>query len=283
MDLYIFYMRYIITEFQRFARLLSALLHFLIDHLSSSKVSLASLHEHGTRNYKIECAIKRSPANTFYSQFPFKCFALHDSIRFLRKIRDPFLEIIFNFNPCLFNYRVLRMIARYSRQSGIDKRDSMKMSCVENRRHLWTRGGAADEDEGVSSTESNCKGENGCGQGYQQAQRSGEGLDLSSTGRCSRRLHAHLWQKNGRGQRFRYMQFDLLFALKRMMFLKVNGVEKNLIHNFALRNILLDGSQKSISTSDVDINFVSTNANIIIHSFHFLLHRDWKVINNYLR
>jgi len=70
------------------------------------------------------------------------------------------------------------------------------------------------------------------------------------------------------------MQFDLLFALKRMMFLKVNGVEKNLIHNFALRNILLDGSQKSISTSDVDINFVSTNANIIIHSFHFLLHRD---------
>jgi hypothetical protein len=136
MDLYIFYMRYIITEFQRFARLLSALLHFLIDHLSSSKVSLASLHEHGTRNYKIECAIKRSPANTFYSQFPFKCFALHDSIRFLRKIRDPFLEIIFNFNPCLFNYRVLRMIARYSRQSGIDKRDSMKMSCVENRRHL---------------------------------------------------------------------------------------------------------------------------------------------------
>jgi len=55
-----------------------------------------------------------------------------------------------------------------------------------------------------------------------------------------------------------------LLALKRMMFLKVNGVEKNLIRN-ALRNILPDGSQKRISTSD--INFVSTNTNIIILNF----------------
>lgn len=80
---------------------------------------------------------------------------------------------------------------------------------AENRRHLRARGGTAAEDEGVPSAESDCEGENGRGQGYQQAERSGEGLDLSPTGRCTRRLHAHLRQEDGRGQRFRYGCFEV--------------------------------------------------------------------------
>lgn len=89
------------------------------------------------------------------------------------------------------------------------RRSHINTSCIENRRHVRARGGAADEDEGVPSAEPNGEGEDGCGQGYQQTQRSGEGVHLSTAGRCAWRLHAHLRQENGRRQHFRYVQFKL--------------------------------------------------------------------------
>lgn len=88
---------------------------------------------------------------------------------------------------------------------------------AENRRHVRARGGAADENEGVPSAESNGEGEDGSGQGHQQAQRSGKGLHLPSAGRCTRRLHVNVRQENGRGQRFRYIRFnsDIIVSRKK--------------------------------------------------------------------
>lgn len=89
-----------------------------------------------------------------------------------------------------------------------DKELHIKISRAENGRHVRARRGAADENEGVPSAESDREGEDGSGQGHQQAQRSGEGLHLSSAGRCTRRLHVNVRQENGRGQHFRYIRFN---------------------------------------------------------------------------
>lgn len=93
----------------------------------------------------------------------------------------------------------------FSSIKGKRQEPHIKTSRAENRRHVRARGGAAVENEGVPSAESDGKGEDGSCQGHQQAQRSSEGLHLSSAGRCTRRLYAPLRQENGRGQHFRYI------------------------------------------------------------------------------
>lgn len=70
-----------------------------------------------------------------------------------------------------------------------------KTLIVENRRHVRAGGGVTNENERVPSAKSYSKSEDGRGQGHQQAQRSGESLDLSPTRRCSRRLYAYLWKE----------------------------------------------------------------------------------------